>query len=75
VAFRSDAALRGSAEMVICDVSGRVVHRLRCAPGTNGAIAQWDGHDDTGRTVAPGFYSAMVIDGSRWSRVPIVRLR
>ncbi len=75
VTFRSDVALRGSPEIVICDVGGRVVRRSRCLPGTNGAIAQWDGHDDSGRSVAPGIYSAMVIDGLHRSRVPIVRLR
>ena len=74
VALWSDRALSGASELRICDVSGRLLRRLP-AGSRSGALAQWDGCDDAGRMVAPGVYSAVVLDGPRRLRAQMVRVR
>ena len=65
----------GTVEIVICDVSGRVVRTLAAGSFTSGDHGvEWDGRDDRARPVASGIYLARVWAEGAIATQRIVRL-
>jgi len=60
----------------IVDAGGRAVRRAELPGGTAGArIWTWDGADDHGRQVAPGYYRARAWGASGGTSRPLIRVR
>lgn len=64
------------ADVVISDVSGRVVSRTTVTPSPSGDVrAQWDGTGANGRAVSSGVYAVSLRAGSRTWRHSLVVVR
>lgn len=73
--LRVEVGASGIQELVVCDVTGRVVRRLESGWFVAGARScDWDGRDDSGARVAPGIYYASLRAPTGLVRSPIVRM-
>jgi uncharacterized repeat protein (TIGR01451 family) len=74
--FSFDIPLAGRTTLLLYDVSGRLVRTLveeTLEPGRYSP--QWDGRDQSGRTVAPGVYFLRIHSGAFSATTKLVRLR
>jgi hypothetical protein len=75
-AFSFENATGAAIDLLVFDVSGRVVRRLVGVPGPDGrGVVTWDGRDDRGRSVGSGVYFARASEGSRSAVTRTVLLR
>jgi hypothetical protein len=68
-------ATSSPASLLVLDPAGRLVRRLRIAPGAGERAIAWDGRDESGRHAPAGIYPFRVEGGGTSVEGTLVKLR